>query len=91
MQDNNGLLGKLVEYSLRKGHKSTGIVVDKVTMREKLTDTEQVQVTGYMLLDTENPNVDMQPIAYWRISNVICPNTKCPVICSPITGKWELR
>lgn len=61
------LVKECVLYSITKDESGTGVVMDKITMKQKPTDTEPV--TGYMVRDDKSRK--LIPLAYWRILETI--------------------
>lgn len=60
------LIGKRVSYSVTKQEFAQGVIIDKVLMKDKVTDG--YAVTGYMILDEETQ--DVFKISYWRIHKI---------------------
>lgn len=58
------MIGSEVTFSYQKDKPMTGIIVDKINMKDKATDN--FTVTGYLIQHDGNK---IKPFAYWRIES----------------------
>lgn len=62
----SGLIGQTITFSITKEQTTTGLVLDKLIIREKPTDN--FSVTGYLVVHSISKRIE--PIAYWRIKEI---------------------
>lgn len=68
------LVGRTVEYSIKRDVNSTGLVLDKILGREKATD--DFAVTKYLIEDDDTREV--VSIVAWRIHKVFDEDAEHP-------------
>ena len=67
MENTIGLVGKVVKYSKTQQEIFTGFVLEKINMKEKMTDL--FTITGYVVED--DVTGELHSIAHWRIKKIV--------------------